>query len=210
MLDYCLISVYRPSNLNTVAHMLSCCPAISSPLANHDVIKKLHESMGHPGSSRLREYWLLYHEISVNKILKVTNDCKICAEVKPWFFRPPLGKLIHATAPWQRISIDFVGPNASNTANLYLFTVIDEYSRYPFAFPVQKQSLQTVMACLSSLFYLFVPPQNVQSDRGAQFEYQCFLDFLHSFWVTKSRTTSYHLPGNGEVQRMHGTLWKIL
>ena len=136
MLDYRFIIVYHPGHLNTVADALSHCSAISSPLANHDVIKKLHESMGHPGSSPLQAYLLPYHEISVNEILKVTNDCKICAEVKPRFFRPPLGKLIHATAPWQRISIDFIGPKASYTANHYLFTVIDEYSRYPFAFPV--------------------------------------------------------------------------
>ena len=103
----------------------------------------------------------------MNEILKVTNDCKICAEVKPRFFRPPLGKLIHATAPWQRISIDFIGPKANNTANHYRFTLIDEHSRYPFTFPVRNQSLQTVIFCLSSLFYLFGPPQNVHSDRGA-------------------------------------------
>ena len=146
----------------------------------------------------------------MNEILKVTKDCKISAEVKPRFFPPPLGKLIHATAPWQRISIDFVGPKASNTANHYLFSVIDEYSRYPFAFPVRNQSLQTVISCPSSLFYLFGPPQNMHCDRGAQFESQRFLDFLHLFGVTKSRTTSYHPQGNGEVERMHGTLWKTV
>ena len=48
MLDYHFIIVYRPGNLNTVADALSRCSAISSsPLANHDGIKKLHESMGH-------------------------------------------------------------------------------------------------------------------------------------------------------------------
>ena len=154
--------------------MLSHYPAVSYPLDNHDVIKKLHVSMGHPGSSCLREYLLPYHDISVNEILKVTNHCKVCAEVKPQFFRSPLGKLIHATAPWQWVSIDLVGPKASKTANHYLFTVIDEYSRYPFVFPLRSQSLQTVMSCLSSLFYLFGAPLNMHSDRGAQFESQCF------------------------------------
>ena len=82
MLDYRFIIVYCPGNLNTVADALSRSSAISSPLANHDVIKKLYESMGHPGSSRLRAHLLPYHEISVNEILKVTNDCTICPEVK--------------------------------------------------------------------------------------------------------------------------------
>ena len=46
--------------------------------------------------------------------------------------------------------------------------------------------------------------------RGAQFESERFLDFRHSFGVTKSRTTSYHPQGNGEVERMHGPLWKTV
>ena len=140
----------------------------------------------------------------------MTNHCKVCAEVKPRFFRPPLGKLIHATAPWQWASIDLIGPKASNTANHYLFTVIDEYSRYPFTFRVRNLSLQRVMSCLSSLFYLLGAPQNMHSARGAQFVSQRFLDILHSFGITKSRTTSYHPQGNGEVERMHGILWKAV
>ena len=56
------------ATLEPVTDALSRCSAISSPLANHDVIKKLHESMGHPESSRLRAYMLPYHEISVNEI----------------------------------------------------------------------------------------------------------------------------------------------
>ena len=71
-------------------------------------------------------------------------------------------------------------------------------------------SLFKLISCLSSLFYLFGPPQNVHSDRGTQFESERFFDFLHSFGVTKSRTTSYHPQGNGEVERMHGTLWKAV
>ena len=39
MLDYRFIIVHRPGNLSTVADALSHCSAISSPLANHDVIK---------------------------------------------------------------------------------------------------------------------------------------------------------------------------
>ena len=50
----------------------------------------------------------------------------------------------------------------------------------------------------------------MQSDRGVQFEYQRFVDFLHSFGVTKSGSTSYHPQGNGEVEWMYGTLWKTV
>ena len=67
-----------------------------------------------------------------------------------------------------------------------------------------------MISCLSSLVYLFGPPQNVHCDKGAQFESQRFLNILHSFGVNKSRTTSYHPQGIDKVERMHGTLWKTV
>ena len=47
---------------------------------------------------------------SVDEIKKMTNECKICAEVKPRYVRPSHTPLIKATQPFERLSIDFKGP----------------------------------------------------------------------------------------------------
>ena len=41
---------------------------------------------------------------------RVVALCKICAEVKPLFFRQEPGVFIKSTQPLERLSIDFKGP----------------------------------------------------------------------------------------------------
>ena len=60
---------------------------------------------------------------------------KTCAEVKPVFFRQESGVLIKSTQPLERISINFKGPLPSSSVNKYLLIVVNEYFRFPFAFP---------------------------------------------------------------------------
>ena len=44
------------------------------------------------------------------KIKRMGQTCRTCAEVKPRYFRPPPQTLIKATKAWERLSIDFKGP----------------------------------------------------------------------------------------------------
>jgi len=66
---------------------------------------------------------------------KTVEGCRVSSEVKPNFCKPPLAQLIEATQPLERLSVDFKGPLPSSTKNRYLLTIVDEYSRFPFAFP---------------------------------------------------------------------------
>ncbi|CAK1596446.1 unnamed protein product [Parnassius mnemosyne] len=81
---------------------------------------------------------------SVVEIRLMTASCKVCAEIKPRFCQSK-GQLIKAIAPFERINIDFKGPLPSNTQNRYLLTIIDEYSRFPFAYPCSNLSAATVI-----------------------------------------------------------------
>ena len=64
----------------------------------------------------------------------MVSGCKVCAKVKPSLTQSDNGTLIKATQSMERLSVDFKGPLLSSTTNKYLFVVIDEYSRFPFAF----------------------------------------------------------------------------
>jgi len=75
--------------------------------------------------------------------------------------------LIKATHAWERLSIDFKGPVKG--ANPYVLIIVDEYSRFPFAFACRDQLTPTVIKHLSSLFALFGYPQYIHSDRGSSF-----------------------------------------
>ena len=89
------------------------------------------------------------------------STCRICAELKPYFYKSAVNQLIKATKPFERISLDFKGPLQSSSSNKYLLVVIDEYSRFPFAFPSPDTYSSTVINCLNKLFSLCGMPQYV-------------------------------------------------
>ena len=123
---------YRPGVENSAADTFSRIAVIGHPRQElHD----LHEQLCHPGISRF------YHFIrsrnlpfTQDQVKAVTHSCQSCLYLKPQFLRTQ-SSLIKATAPFQRLSIDFKGPlPASKKGNRYLLTLIDEYSRFPFAY----------------------------------------------------------------------------
>ena len=89
---------------------------------------ELHRELSCPGITRL------LHQVKIRNLpysLKDVQDvCKSlssCNEWKPNFYKPPSGKLIRATQPFERISIDFKGPLPSSklSGNKFILTIID-------------------------------------------------------------------------------------
>lgn len=70
--------------------------------------------------------------------------------------------------------------------------VIDEFSRFPFAFTGRDISSATVMECLYQLFVVFGMPHNIHSDRGPFFMSSELKDLLHLKGITISCITSYN------------------
>ena len=118
--------------------------------------------------------------------------------------------LIKATQPFERLAIDFKGPLPSNTKNKYLLTIVDEYSRFPFAVPCCDISTETVIDCLVQLFSLFGMPPYINSDRGSSFISQELKMFLNSRGISSSRSTPYNPTGNSQVERYNGIIWSAV
>ena len=147
---------------------------------------------------------------SLDDVKRVCSQCTTCSELKPRFFRPPPGKLVRAMQPFDRISIDFTGPKPSATKNKYLLVMIDEYSRFPFAFPCPDMSAQTVISCFLQLFSIFGCPSAVHSDRAAQFMSREVSEFLANHGVVMTHSTPYHPQGNSQCEREVRTIWRTV
>jgi len=199
--------VYRPGKQNDIADTLS--RICSSTAVNK--LYDLHCQLCHPGITRMA-HWVKSRNLpySLEEIRKMTSSCSICSEVKPRFYKGTEMSLIKATTPFERINLDFKGPLPSATRNKYLLTIIDEYSRFPFAYPCQDLSTKTVIEKLSDLFSVFGLPSYIHSDRGSSFMSVELKDFLHSKGIATSRTTPYNPQGNGQVERLNGTLWRTI
>ena len=91
-----------------------------------------------------------------------------------------------------------------------MLTIVDEYSRFPFAFPTKNMDSNTVIECLHSLFSLFGAPAYVHSDRGQSFMSHGLRQYLHGNGIATSHTTPYNPTGNGQVERYNAIVWKTI
>ena len=200
--------VYRTGEENIPADTLSRVKVMSLTL---DKLFELHKALCHPGVSRMSHFVKSRNlPFSIEEIKRMTESCRDCRECKPQYYRPAQSHLIKATQPFERLNVDFKGPLPSTDKKRYILTIIDEYSRFPFAFPCEDVSARTIVACLSELFSVFGMPTYIHSDRGSGFMSAELKSFLLQKGISSSRTTSYNPAGNGQVEKFNGTLWKTV
>ena len=200
---------YRPGVDNEAADCFSRvhCAALSQ----HDPLYDIHESLCHPGETRMIHYVRSNNlPYSIAEVKGICSRCSICAKLKPRFYKPSNPPLIHATRPMERLSMDFKGPLPSSTKTRYILTVVDEYSRFPFAFPCSDIDANTVVRCLTEIFTLFGEPGFVHSDRGKQFISSFVKSFLMKHRIGSSHSAAYNPKGNGQCERYNGIIWRTV
>ena len=207
--SYSFECVYRPGEENVAADALS--RAFCSALTSNKSLLEIHDSLCHPGITRMYHYVKSKNlPYSLEDIKQMTARCATCCEIKPSFFKGQNSPLIKATKPWERLSVDFKGPLPTSSRNRYILTITDEYSRFPFAFPCHDMCSSTIKKCFTELFTTYGLPAFVHSDRGTSFMSSELKEFLHSRGIATSRTTAFNPKGNGQVERLNGTLWRTI
>ena len=92
-----------------------------------------------------------------------------------------------------------------------MLTIVDEYSRFPFAFRCADTETYTVIKCLCSLFSMFGMAAYIHSDRGSNLVISEELKtFLNSRGIACSKTSRYNRCGNGQVEQYNGIIWKSI
>ena len=197
--------VYRAGKFNMAPDTLSrvYCASVTLNYLHH-----IHCVLCHPGVTRMYHYVRAKNlPYSLDEIRKMTANCNVCAEVKPRFIKTPETHLIKATQPMERLSLDFKGPIAGCTRYRYMLTVVDEFSRFPFAFPCSSIDTDTVINCLSQLFSMFGFCAFIHSDRGPAFMSDKLKSFLLGKGIGISRTSVYNPQGNGQCEKFNHTIW---
>ncbi|XP_054287700.1 uncharacterized protein LOC129003432 [Macrosteles quadrilineatus] len=199
--------VYRPGKENGVADTMS---RLCGTICGRPNLNDIHTSLCHPGVTRFY-HWIRSKNLpfSLEEVRRTTAQCRICAELKPRFCKYE-GTLIKATAPFERLNLDFKGPIPSATQNKYILTVVDEYPRYPFAFPCRDMTSSTVIEKLKEMFTIFGMPSFIHSDRGTSLMSDELKSFLQTHGVASSHSSAYNPRGNGQVERFNGTIWKTV
>lgn len=77
---------------------------------------------------------------------------------------------IKVEAPWEIIGVDFLGPfPETQQGNKSVVVVIDYFSKWAEAFPVQKTDALSVARCISKCIYRFGAPKTVACTQNVDF-----------------------------------------
>ena len=91
---------YKPGKENVVADALTRVVYVGAMNRNLDELKRLHQQMCHSGITRLLHLVKAPNlPFSMQDVEQVCQNCRICCEWKPRFFKPGPGKLTKATQP---------------------------------------------------------------------------------------------------------------
>ena len=105
---------------------------------------------------------------------------------------------------FDHIHVDLVGPLPPSDGFTHLLTIVDRFSRWPEAVPLNDIS---TVACARALIYHWISrfgiPMDMSSDRGSQFTSQLWSSVAKLLGITLHHTTTYHPQANGLVERFH-------
>ena len=134
--------------------------------------------------------------------------CVPCQRSKVYrHVRAPLSPIPLPDHRFLALHLDLVGPLPPSEGFTYLLTVVDRYSRWVEAIPLQSISAQScATALLRHWIARFGVPASIVTDRGRQFTSGLWGDVCRLLGISRSMTTSYHPQSNGMVERFHRTL----
>ncbi|GBM19764.1 Transposon Tf2-8 polyprotein [Araneus ventricosus] len=114
-------------------------------------------------------------------------------------------------APGQCIAIDIVGklPRSTDNKN-FILTIIDHYSRYLEAYPLQNITSRTIINCLNKYFANFGLPKFLITDNVTNFISNEMVEFLDRLNIQHRKSSIYYPMANGLLERAHRTMKESL
>ncbi len=182
------------------------------------VLKHVHAlpSSGHPGITATihllqnRFWWsTLSQDVS-----RFVQQCKTCNIQKSSRLLPAglLQPLPLPQRPWSHIAIDFITDLPPSDGHTTILTVIDRFSKACRLIPLSKlpTALQTAEYLCNLVFRFYGLPEDIVSDRGAQFTSRVWSAFFQMLQVNVSLTSGYHPQANGQVERLNQEVSRFL
>ncbi|XP_058828130.1 uncharacterized protein K02A2.6-like [Topomyia yanbarensis] len=164
---------------------------------------------GHPGESimkrRLRDrVWWPGMDRDVTNCVVACEGCRLVglpSKPEPMSRRPLPNK------PWVDVAIDFLGPLPEG---VYLFVIIDYYSRYKEVEIMNKITAKETVSRLDKIFTRLGYPRTITLDNAKQFVGIEFEDYSKRCGIHLNHSAPYWPQENGLVERQNRSLLKRL
>ncbi|XP_066956219.1 uncharacterized protein [Macrobrachium rosenbergii] len=101
------------------------------------------------------------------------------------------------------IYIDKVGLLPPSEGYRYLFTIIYRNTKWPEAIPIWQQMAESCVKALMGWVSRHGVPQDITSDRGANFTSSLWYTLIDSFWTKIVHMMAYNPEANGIIEKLH-------
>ena len=185
------------------------------PKKYHEIVYvELHEKMAHVGPEKVidlaqqRFYWpYLAKDVKQH----IQRKCRCVVNKKPNVEeRAPLVP-IHATYPFEMLSLDFMKLDKCKGGFQYALVVVDHFTRFCQMYGTRAKSAK---AAASKIWGEFIPkfgfPKTIHHDQGGEFNNELWTELHRLSGVRSSKTTPYHPMGDGQVERLNRTAQNML
>ena len=161
------------------------------------VLEELHDKhLGIVKMKALARSYVWWPNIS-GQLEELAKACSGCQHNQKMPTKAPLHPWEWATAPWQRIHIDYAGP----FQNSMFLIVVDAHSKWLEVIPVRSTTSSSTIEVLRDLFARFGIPEQIVTDSGAQFVSEEFQAFVRSNGIRHLTSAPYHPATNGLAER---------
>ena len=141
-------------------------------------------------------------------VRQLCRSCRPCQLSKVTrHTKSPLQDLPLPRRRFEVLNLDLVGPLPPSEGYTYLLTIVDRFSRWVEALPLQDITAATcASAFLRGWISGFGVPAQVITDQGRQFISGLWREVMSLLGISPSMTTAYHPQSNGMIERVHRTL----
>ena len=170
------------------------------------VLEELHDDhVGVVKMKALARSYVWWPNISgqLEELAKGCNGCQLNQRIPT---KAPLHPWEWATAPWQRLHIDYAGP----FQNSMFLVVVDAHSKLSEVIPVSSTTTSKTIEILGDLFARFGISEQIVSDNGPQFVSDEFQAFIKSNGIRHITSAPHHPATNGLAERLVQTFKQAL
>ena len=178
-------------------------------------LNNVHHDTGHQGQQRtlaLAQECFSWH-MMVDDCRALVRDCHQCRAFEGAVPKGPLCPImVHAPL----IHVDFTSVESTVELNKppsvkNVLVITDHFTHYAMAIVTKDQMAKTVVKVLYERFIaVFGVPAKLLSNHGANFTSALVEELCATFGIQKCLTTAYHMQCNGQVERFHQMLFRMI
>jgi Reverse transcriptase (RNA-dependent DNA polymerase)/RNase H-like domain found in reverse transcriptase/Integrase core domain/Integrase zinc binding domain len=176
-----------------------------------------HPTAGHFGMTstqkKIKERFFLPG--LANKVITAVTNCINCVQKRNYVKKDQ--HIFHRSLesrPFQKVYVDIVGPLPAGKWRgeevTYILTMMDGFTKWTEAVPIKQITGEAVaQSIVDEWIARYGIPEQIHSDRGAQFTGEIYQEVMRLMGVTTTVTPPYN-PRSNKVERFHRILGEVL